>query len=154
MYSHILIPTDGSECAAKGVDRGIALAGKLGAKVTIVTVTETLPVYVGGEGLGWSAGAAYEDYDRHQDAAAAAVLAGAKQKAEAAGVAAETTHVPRAQPAEAIVEAAKARGCDLIVMASHGRRGVRRFILGSQTAEVLAHSPVPVLVVPPETPTS
>ena len=150
MYNHILVPTDGSECAAKGIDRGIALARKLGAKVTIVTVTETLPVYVGADGFGWSAGAAYADYDQHQDAAAKAVLAAAKQKAEAAGVTAETIHVPRAQPAEAIVEAARSRNCDLIVMASHGRRGVRRLILGSQTSEVLAASSVAVLVIPSE----
>jgi len=151
MFSHILLPTDGSECAAQGVDRGVALAGKLGAKVTILTVTEPLPVYAAVDGMGWSASAVYADYDQHQEAAAKAVLAAAKQKAEAAGVQAEALHAPRAQPAEAIVETAKSRGCDLIVMASHGRRGVRRLILGSQTSEVLTRSPAPVLVVPMET---
>lgn len=149
MFTHILIPTDGSECSARGVDRGVALAAKLGAKVTFVTVTESLPVYVGADGLGWVATtSALADFDKQQAAAAQELLAAAKQKADAAGVSANTTHFPRAQPAEAIVEVARSHDCDLIVMASHGRRGVRRLILGSQTSEVLAHSPVPVLVVP------
>lgn len=148
MYSHILAPTDGSELARKGVDHALALAKALGAKVTIITVTEPLPVYTGGMGAGWDPGAALADYGDQQEAAAKSVLSAAKQAAEATGVAAETLHVGPARPAETIVEAAKSRACDLIVMASHGRRGVRRLLLGSQTAEVLAHSTVPVVVVP------
>lgn len=147
MYKHILIPTDGSECAGRGVEQGLALAKALGARVTLVTVTEPMPVFVGAAGLAWDPTLVMGDYDKHADAAAKAVLEAAQRLAAAQGVSAETLHSPRAQPAEAIVDAAKAQGCDLIVMASHGRRGVRRLILGSQTAEVVAHSEVPVLVV-------
>jgi nucleotide-binding universal stress UspA family protein len=146
MYKSILIPTDGSEFATKGVEAGLALAHKLGAKVALVMVTESIPAYAGMDGATFAA--AFADFDKIQTDTAATALASAKQRAEALGLAAETHHVPRAQPAEAILATAKSQGCDLIVMASHGRRGVRRLILGSQTAEVLAHSPVPVLVIP------
>ena len=146
MYKHLLIPTDGSECAAKGVEHGLALAKALGAKVTILTVTEPMPIAVGTAGMGWDPGLVLPDYDKHASGVAKSVLEAARQIAEAKGVSAETFHAPRAQPAEAIVEAAKSRNCDLIVMASHGRRGVRRLLLGSQTAEVVANSAVPVLV--------
>jgi nucleotide-binding universal stress UspA family protein len=150
VYSHILLPTEGSELAEKGVDQGIELARRLGAKLTILTVSEPLPVHIGAAEAAWTAAAAMADYDEHQASAAKALLAKAKAKAEAAGASAETVHMPRSQPADSIVEIAKSRGCDLIVMASHGRRGFRRLILGSQTAEVVARSPVPVLVIPAE----
>lgn len=146
MYKSILIPTDGSDFAAKGVEAGLALARTLGAKVDLLMVTESIPTYVGLDTAAFSA--AFADFDQTQAATAAKVLAAVKQQAEAQGVAAQTHHVSRTQPAEAILATAKAAGSDLIVMATHGRRGVRRLILGSQTAEVLAHSPVPVLVVP------
>lgn len=146
MYKSILIPTDGSEFAAKGVEAGLALARALGAKVALVMVTEAIPAYAGLDGAAYAA--AFADFDKLQAQSAAKVLASVKQQAEALGLIAETHHVARAQPAEAIVATAEAQGSDLIVMASHGRRGVRRLVLGSQTAEVLAHSAIPVLVVP------
>lgn len=146
MYKHILIPTDGSACAGRGLEQGLALAKALGARVSIMTVTEPMPVFVGAAGVGWDPVLA-ADYEKHADVAARAVLDAAGKAAEAQGVSAETVYAPRAQPAEAIVDTAKARGCDLIVMASHGRRGLRRLVLGSQTAEVVVHSEVPVLVV-------
>jgi nucleotide-binding universal stress UspA family protein len=145
MYKSILIPTDGSEFAAKGVEAGLALAKSLGAKVTFLTVSEPLPTYVGLEPTAMSA--VFTDYDQVQATAAAAVLAAAKQKAESQGISAETHYVARSGAADAILATAQSKGHDLIVMASHGRRGVRRLILGSQTAEVLAHSTIPVLVV-------
>lgn len=148
MYNHILIPTDGSEVAQKGVDHGLSLAKALGAKVTVITVTERFPVYPGG--IGFDHGLSdtlTADYVAAQKEAATSVLAAAKKAAERLGVAAETVHISNAQPAEAIIEAAKVRQCSLIAMASHGRRGFGRLVLGSETAEVLANSPVPVLVV-------
>jgi len=145
MYQHILISTDGSDVARKGLDQGLALARSLGAKVTIVTVTERLPVYTGFDG-GLTA-LAYDDYTASQRAGAEQVLDAAKAAAAGAGVAVETVIVENALPADAIIETAGARGCDLIAMASHGRRGLGRLVLGSVTAEVLAHSDVPVLVV-------
>jgi nucleotide-binding universal stress UspA family protein len=88
------------------------------------------------------AGAPFEARDY-----AAEILAKIKAAADKIGVIAETVHVPDSRPAEAILESAARHGCSLIVMASHGRRGISRLLLGSQTAEVVAHSPVPVLVV-------
>jgi len=145
MYKHILISTDGSEVAQKGVDHGLSLARSVGAKVTLVTVTEPFPVYPGPD---WIPGPAeIADYEARQNEGAAKVLADAKAGADRLGVATETVHVPQARPAETIVATADQRHCDLIVMASHGRRGLRRLLLGSQTSEVLVSSAVPVLVV-------
>ena len=149
MYKHILISTDGSEVAQKGLDHGLSLAKEIGAKVSVITVTESVPVYASagaGVGAGWVP-IEMADYDKVQDEFANRVFAGAKQAAEQHGVAVETIHVRNAQPAEAILETAKAQGCDLIVMASHGRRGLGRLLLGSQTSEVVTRSPLPVLVV-------
>lgn len=145
MYQHILISTDGSEVAQKGLDHGLTLAKGLGAKVTILTVTERLPAYAGIDG-GLSA-FPYEDYTASQKEAADKVLVAAKEAASRLGVEADTVYLENALPAEAIIETAKARNCSLIAMSSHGRRGLGRLVLGSVTAEVLAHSPVPVLVV-------
>ncbi len=148
MYRHILITTDGSELAQKGVDHGIALAKAIGAKVTLVTVTEPFPIQATALGSGWVAsGADFERYDQGQKEFAQSALSAAKESAARQGVEADTLHIADAQPAPAILETAAGRNCDLIVMASHGRRGVGRLLLGSQTAEVLAHSRTPVLVV-------
>ena len=144
MYQHILISTDGSEVARKGVDHGLSLAKSVGAKVTIVTVTERFPLYAGPDYIPGPTEMA--EYDARQKEGATKVLADAKAAADLLGVDAETVHVPEAQPAEAIVAAANNRHCDLIVIASHGRRGLRRLLLGSQTSEVLVSSAVPVLV--------
>ncbi|HEY4169031.1 MAG TPA: universal stress protein [Reyranella sp.] len=145
MYKHILISTDGSEVAQKGVDHGLSLAKALGARVTVVTVTERYPLYASPE---WIPGPdEIEAYDTRQREGATQVLADVKAAADRLGVAAEIIHVPDAQPAEAIIATAKEHDCSLIVMASHGRRGLRRLLLGSQTSEVLVGSPVPVLVI-------
>jgi nucleotide-binding universal stress UspA family protein len=145
MYKHILISTDGSDVAQKGVDHGLTLAKGLGAKVTILTVTERMPVYYGLDA--GVASIAYGDYGASQKEAAQKVLAAAKAAAVKMEVKVDTVLLENAMPAEAILETAKAHGCSLIAMASHGRRGLGRLMLGSVTAEVLAHSPVPVLVV-------
>ena len=148
MYSHILISTDGSEVAAKGLDHGLTLAKALGARVTIVTVTERFPAYVGAAAAGWfPSPEEIEGYDSRQAEIATEVLTGAQAAAAKVGVPVEVVHVANALPAEAIIDTAKSRDCALICMSSHGRRGLGRLLLGSQTAEVLAHSPVPVLVV-------
>ncbi len=145
MYKHILIATDGSEVARKGVDHGLSLAKSVGARATIVMATERWPVYVGPE---WIPGPTeMAEFEVRQKETATTVLADVKAAAGRLGVDAESVHVPDALPAEAIIATANERGCDLIVMASHGRRGLRRLLLGSQTSEVLLSSPVPVLVV-------
>jgi nucleotide-binding universal stress UspA family protein len=148
MYKHILISTDGSDVAQKGVDHGLSLAKSLDAKVIVITVTEPFPFHASAAGAGWVP--LPEDisgYEEGQKKAADQLLAAVREAAVKMGVAADVLHVPDARPAEAIVKTAKTEGCSLIVMASHGRRGLGRLLLGSQTAEVLAHSPVPVLVV-------
>lgn len=149
MYNHILISTDGSEVAQKGVDHGLSLASSLKARVTIIMATERFPVYAhaGIAGAYIPGPTEMAQYEAGQKETAERVLAGVKRAAEKLGVQANTVHIPQAYPAEAIVEGAKALDCDLIVMASHGRRGLRKLVLGSQTSEVLASSPVPVLVV-------
>lgn len=150
MYANILLSTDGSDVARKGVEHGIALAKVLNAKATIVTVTESLPIdYGGGFDSGWIP--SQEDiasFDAACKQRADKVLDQARSMAERSGLSAELLHIPNAHPATAIVETAKSRGCDLIVMASHGRRGLRKLLLGSQTSEVLVNGSVPVLVVP------
>jgi nucleotide-binding universal stress UspA family protein len=149
MYANILLSTDGSDVARKGVKHGIALAKALNAKLTIITVTEPFPIdYGSGHGAGWIA--SQEEFDRFDAACkehADKALDEARAMAEQIGISAELLHVPNAHPATAIIETAKSGGCDLIVMASHGRRGLRRLLLGSQTSEVLVGGNVPVLVV-------
>lgn len=145
MYTHILISTDGSDVAREGLDQGLALAKSLGAKVTIVTVTERMPVYYGLDA--GVAAVAYDGYGASQRDAAQKTLAAAKDAAVRLGVTADTVLLENVLPAEAILDAAKTHGCNLIAMASHGRRGLGRLVMGSVTAEVLAHSPVAVLVV-------
>lgn len=148
MYNRILISTDGSDVGHRGVDHGLSLAMNLGSPVSIVTVSERFPVYSGGVGYDFSwSDAALTEYSEKQSQAAEAILRVAKQTAERLGVSAETVHLPDAQVAEAIVACARERGCGLIVMASHGRRGLGRLMLGSKTSEVLLHSDIPVLVV-------
>ncbi len=149
MYANILMSTDGSDVARKGVRHGLALAKSLNAKATVITVTEPLPVDYGtGHAAGWIP--SQEEFDRYDAACkerAGKVLDDAEAIAGQIGISTELLHVSGAHPAGAIIETAKARGCDLIVMASHGRRGLTKLWLGSQTSEVLADGSMPVLVV-------
>jgi len=147
MYRHILIATDGSERADKGVQHGFALARQLQAKATVLTVSE--PINTGfDDALGWSAVAtSLPDFQNARDEAARKVLDAATRQAQEAGVTPRLLHVADRYAAEAIVDTAEREGCDLIVMASHGRRALGRLLLGSQTSEVLARCGVPVLVI-------
>jgi nucleotide-binding universal stress UspA family protein len=146
MYANILVSTDGSDVAKKGVEHGIALAKALNAKVTVITVTEPLhaPRWVPKEGL--------DSWDLAVKEQAGKVLDEARAMANEIGISAEFLYVPNDYPATAIIETAKSRGCDLIVMASHGREVLRKLLLGSQTSEVLSSATVPVLVVPRTSP--
>ena len=147
MYKRILIAVDGSELSARGVDKGLELAGDLGAEVHVVTVSEPWAVGMY-DSMGWTAG--YEsspEYRQDREDAAQKVLAPALAKAAAAGLVAHPHHVLDRYAADGILDAAQASKADLIVMASHGRRGLNRVLLGSQTTEVLARSQVPVLVI-------
>lgn len=143
MYKHLLIATDGSELADKAVTHGLALAKALGAKVTTVTVSEPWTNFLTGE-----VGATFpvEEYEQAAESNASAILAAVDKRAEAAGVSCEKRYVKDQFPAEGILEAAEEGSCDLIVMASHGRTGVQRLLLGSQANKVVTHSKVPVLI--------
>jgi nucleotide-binding universal stress UspA family protein len=142
MYRHILIATDGSELAGKAVAAGLGLAKILGSEVTAVTATEPWTAMVTGE-----PGTAFpmEGYERAAEESAARILGEVTAAASKHGLACAAVHV-RDFAAEGIVETAKARGCDLIVMASHGRSGLAKMLLGSQASRVLTLSTVPVLV--------
>jgi len=143
MYKNILIATDGSELAEKAVAQGLALAKALAARATVVTVTEPGIAYVTPD-----AGVAFpiEDYEAAATEAAKKALDSATAIARQVGVACDTVHVKDKFPADGIVAEAEKRRADLIVMASHGRRGVSRILLGSQANKIVTHSKVPVLI--------
>lgn len=143
MFKHILIATDGSELAAKAVAQGLDIAKGLGAKVMVINVTEPWVAVAPGE---VAMAFPIKEYDESVAANAAHILAAAESASKTAGVDCTTRHVRDQFPAEGIIETAEKHGCDLIVMASHGRRGLMRFLLGSQAIKVLTHSTIPVLV--------
>jgi nucleotide-binding universal stress UspA family protein len=143
MYAHILIATDGSELAGRAVEQGLTLAKTLGSKVTAVTVTEPWTAAVSGE---WAVAFPVEEYEKAAALNAEKILKAVAETAARIGVACETVHVKDQFAAEGIVEEAKSRACDLIVMGSHGRRGLVKFVLGSQATRVLTHSTTPMLI--------
>jgi nucleotide-binding universal stress UspA family protein len=143
MYKHLLIATDGSALAQKGVEHGLTLAKALQAQATVITVTEPWDVVVLPEGAVVFPPADYED---SVAAGAAKILASVNDTAQKLGTSCATLHVKDRYPAEGIVETAREKGCDLIVMASHGRRGLGRLVLGSAANEVVTHSSIPVLI--------
>ena len=146
MYRHILIPTDGSQLAHKAVVHGLSLAKAVGAKVTALTVEASFnPGDVPASRVNLMS-AAFEEYARHAREHAASILNGVADDAKAAGVQCETVQLIQDHPYKAIIAAAKDKGCDLIVMASHGRSGIAAIVLGSVTAKVLTHTSIPVLV--------
>lgn len=143
MYSHILIATDGSELAGKALEHGLRLAKQVGAKVTLVHVTEPFPVVMAEEAILTNP---IEDYEKSVAIGAQKILGAAKAAADEAGVTVALLHEKDQYPAEGIVRAAAETGADLLVMASHGRRGLSKLLIGSQATEVLTHSKIPVLI--------
>ena len=133
MYRHILIPTDGSELAEHAVTNGLSLAKSVGAKATVIIVHEA-PVDATLSFL--------EQVEKH----AVRVLNRAADAAKQAGVPCDTMQVEKGRPYQAIIAVASDRGCDLIVMSSHGRGGFSAVVLGSVTNKVLTHTKTPVLV--------
>ena len=143
MYTHILIPTDGSELSDKAVQHGIALAKRIEAKVTALTVLTPFRVFTMNAQLIEDTPA---EYERRMQQYAEKTLGAVARAAQAEGVTCETIRFEHEHPYEAIIGTAASRGCDLIVMASHGRRGMSAIVLGSETVKVLTHSKIPVLV--------
>lgn len=145
MFKHILIPTDGSPVSAKAVKAGIALAKRTGAKVTGYHAVEPVPLRLYGEGYVADRQMVAE-FERRAVAAAKKNVAALARAARKAGVRCETLVRTARTPYEGIVETAKRRRCDLILMASHGYRGLMRLTLGSVTDKVIQLSRIPVLV--------
>ena len=147
MYKHILIPTDGSELSDKAVEAAIKLAKLAGARITAFHAVEPYPLQ--GAYAAEASGVAElqpEVFAERSEEYAKRVLEAVATAAAAANVQCTTSHVTSRSASQAIVNKARAEGCDLIVMASHGRRGLEGFLLGSETQKVLTHSTIPVLV--------
>ena len=147
MFRHILIPTDGSRLAARGVKAGVKLAKSLGARVTGVYV---IPRYVPpmyGEAAIYVPGVSPKEYKRVTERQAKKALATVEIEARMAAVAYATKFVVESPAWKGILRAAKSSRCDAVAMASHGRGGLGGLILGSETHRVLAQSRLPVLVV-------
>jgi nucleotide-binding universal stress UspA family protein len=143
MYTNILIPTDGSELAGKAVEHGIELAKRLGAKVTALTVMPPFHTFTTNTQMIEDTPARYKA-SMHEHAEK--ILGAVANAAQAVGVTCETVQVEHEHPYRAIIDIAELRGCDLIVMASHGRHGISALLLGSETVKVLTHCKIPVLV--------
>jgi nucleotide-binding universal stress UspA family protein len=151
MYKHILIPTDGSDLSKDAFRCGISLAKAVNAKVTGINVTAPFHTFMlercgNSDALTDTAESYSESYKKRTAAIATKYLEQVKEEATRAGVQSYTVHVEHEHPFQAIIDTAKTRGCDLIVMASHGRRGISAIVLGSETVKVLTHSTIPVLV--------
>lgn len=143
MFTSILIPTDGSEKAVIASSKAVELAKEQDAKLTAVVVIDPFP-YIG---LGEASAFGLQAYLSEAQAMATQSLDGVRAMAEAAGVPFMAETIERSAVFEGILDAATEQGCDLIVMGSHGRSGVKALILGSETQKVLTHSRIPVLVI-------
>ncbi len=146
MYKKILIATDDSDLALKAQEHGLALAKEVGAKVVIVAVTEMWSALEMSREEAKDALHLIETYEKLEADRARRILTAAAGRAAEIGLECETHHVSDSRPSEGILRVAREIGCDLIVMATHGRRGASRVLLGSQTNDVLTHSDIPVLV--------
>ncbi len=145
MFKNILVPTDGSELSRSTAQRAVSFAKEAGAKVTVFYAKPEYPIAYFGEGALIDP-TTPEKFAEMADQQAAEYLGEVEAWCKEAGVACSTTAATSDIPYEAIIAAAEEAGCDLIFMASHGRRGISGFLLGSETNKVLTHSKVPVLV--------
>jgi nucleotide-binding universal stress UspA family protein len=143
MLKNILVPTDGTELSARAAAYAVGLAKQAGAKVTAVTVTTPAEGILLGDGATIRNKAAYEE---RSQAFARTALGRIEQLAKDAGVGCESVHSREDQPWQGIINTASSKGADLIVIASHGRRGLSALMIGSETQKVVNHSKIPVLV--------
>ena len=142
MYQCILVPTDGSDVTAKAVDTAIALAKALGSRVQTLSVREPFPY----SAISEIQPIAPQEYFEVQERIARQRVQQVVDACQAAGLACSAHTIEALHPYEAIIDHAREHGCDLIVMASHGRRSLARLLMGSETLHVLTHSHIPVLV--------
>lgn len=147
MYKHILIPTDGSQVAQKGVVAGVEYAREAGASVTFFTAVPEYQPPSEAQVLARAKVVSFAEHERNCKQLADRILAPAVEQARAAGLVFSTDHELCDHPWEAIVGAARRHGCDAIVMGSHGRKGLSRLVHGSRAIDVLSHCELPTLVV-------
>ena len=143
MFQRILVPTDGSDITAKAVQTGISLAKSLGATLHTISVKEPFPY----SAISEMQPTPPQEFFDAQERIASQRVKDVLTACEAAAVPCEGHTVEALHPWEAIIDHAKLNNCDVLVMASHGRRGVSALLLGSETQKVLTHSTIPVLVV-------
>ena len=146
MYKHILLPTDGSPLSEKAVKQCIKLAKSIGAKVTAINVTPEFQMIMDEGFVMPNTAQIKKHFEEEIEQRSKKLLAAVKASAGAVGVDCESVSVSSGVPYEAIIKQAKKAKCDLIMMASHGRKGLSSILLGSETAKVLTHSTIPVLV--------
>jgi nucleotide-binding universal stress UspA family protein len=145
MFKHVLVPTDGSPLSDTAIARSIDFAKEIGARLTFFYSKPDFPMPIYGEGALIDP-TTPEQFAQSAEMEAQRILNHAKAEADAAGVDADTDSQISEVPYEAIISATERHGCDLIFMASHGRRGIAGLLLGSETQKVLTHSKIPVLV--------
>jgi len=146
MYEHLLVPVDGSELSNKAIEHAIGLAKMLGASITGVTVEPPLPVLVVEQAAVAYDVATFQEHEKRCEAHAREILEAFADKARHAAVPFDGQFLITDDVQQAIVDTAKKKGCDLIVMATHGRHGLDALIHGSLAKSVLAHSEVPLLI--------
>jgi nucleotide-binding universal stress UspA family protein len=146
MYKHILVATDGSRLSAKALKTAARLAKTCGARMTGVYAVPPYPDPVYSEGAAFGPRMSRTRYTEIAEREGRKALAAVEIEAQTAAVPYSSLLATEGQPWKAIIRAARAKRCDVIVMASHGRRGISALLLGSETSKVLAHSKVPVLV--------
>ncbi len=147
MFQHILLPTDGSELSDKAVKQAIELAKALGARITAVHIVDKFHLRIPDEGFPPpEIPVLKERFDEIEAARAKTILGPIKEAAKVAGIECDVATATSDTPYEMIIDQATRFKCDLIVMASHGRRGLQGILLGSETQKVLTHSKIPVLV--------
>jgi len=146
MFKHILLPTDGSELSEDSAKKAIEFAKSVGAQVSGLYVRQEYSPVLATEGIGYIDPVTVEQFEKSAENYARNCLAFIEKTASAADVPCECSIETDFHVYQAIVQTAEAKGCDLIWMASHGRRGVAGLLVGSETAKVLTHSKVPVLV--------
>ena len=145
MFQHILVPSDGSEFSQAAVVKAVAFAKETGARITAFYAKPSPPIPYYGEGIGanWQMPASYTELVDRQ---AQQVVDSVEKRCQDVGVPCQKLTLSSDVPYQAIIDAATQSGCDLIFMASHGRRGLSALLLGSETNKVLTHAKIPVLV--------
>lgn len=146
MYKKILLPIDGSDISAQTANSGISFARQIGAEIVVLNVTQPFSTLVGFDGVAASYAISDADYEEAARKEAEEYLKPVMDRAETAGVKATSSIVSNYNVADGVVEAAKDHGCDLIYIATHGRSGLSRLLLGSVTTKVIQLAPVSVLV--------